>query len=203
MHCTKPVTQKRKNNALLSPSFCTITSLALALATLGACSEASTQPNFIRFEQVQSWQNCPVESGESAQKNCLYFFENPTKATAYLPELASFANKTDSPLLLIGLGQRPSGGYRIQATNASLNSPPTQRPKLTITADFVAPSADQMSTMALTAPCTLIQIDKLPAIVEISVVTAEGEPKINQNTPWQTPPKPAENGTKPKTEWHL
>lgn len=190
--------QKRKNSAA---SCSAIVPLALVFTMLGACSEASTQPSHLQFEQVKNWHNCPVEGGEKPQKSFVYFFENSAKASVYLPNLKSFSNKPDAPLVLIGLGQRPSGGYGIQATKASLSSTSPQVTELTITAEFMAPSKGQMTTMALTAPCTLIQFDKLRALTEISVNSADGKTRISQKTPMQAPPQSGTNNTKPKTQW--
>lgn len=63
-------------------------------------------------------------------------------------------------LLLVTWGTKPSGGYQLAATAVR-----TEPERVTVILRCVAPDPDQMVTMAITHPATLVPIPKRPELV--------------------------------------
>lgn len=64
-------------------------------------------------------------------------------------------------LIIVGLGTRPSGGYAVQIAGIALAGG-----ALTVAVREVAPGAGCIATMALTAPITVVRLERLDAEIE-------------------------------------
>ena len=153
---------------------------ALALTVLlSSCGQTQSSGPTSGAQQIEwrllgEWQHCPAPA-DALQAQPITIAEAQQLSGGSIAEGHS--------LILVQLGEKPNGGYRLTLNGASFADSTVH-----LNIDISSPQSGQMVTQALTSPCLLAELP-LAEINHIVLRAPSGQTLRTQSSPWPALPE--------------